>query len=185
MTTYYTILSYDPFIVLSAKSTKDTMSILKSDYEYIKEEGYDGITKLEEFKPLIKDIELYNILDKYMLDNNLDKVVVTYIGANEHTQLYYKCKNWYANDLHIVYPTYADKDTIVDYSKHHTEDFIKALSSAMDLSLKNYCDGEMGPFSTIVSDAPKEDPDIIGYVMIPVKVFKTPILSFSQTREDQ
>ena len=183
MTTYYTVLSYDPFIVLSAKSTTDTMAILKSDYEYIKEEGYDGITKLEEFKPLVKEIELYNSLDKYMLDNNLDKITVTYIGANEHTQLYYRCKYWYANDLHIVYPTYADRDTIVDYSKHHMEDFATALSSAMDLSLKNYCDGEMGELNTKVSDSPASDPDVIAYVMIPVKVVKTPILSFSQTRE--
>lgn len=177
----YSILSYDPFIFLTAKAETDPLDILREDYSFIKEDGLYPIS--EPFNP-ITFVELYSTLDKYMQDKNLRSIQIQSVGAEEYIRLYYTPDKYYANGMYITYPTYADTNAIKDYSKHHPEEFKLALESAIDLSLKNYMDGGTGTCDTTLQEVAATDEDVIAYVMIPVKVIKTPILSFSETRDE-
>ena len=177
----YAILSYNPFIFLIAKAETDPLDILREDYNFIKEDGLYPVS--EAFKPLTR-VELCAALDKYMQDNNLDKIQIQAVGAEEFIQVYSIPTKYYANNIYISYPTYADTNAIKDYSKHHPKEFNIALENAVDLSLKNYIDGGMGTCDTSLQDTPINDEDVIAYVMIPLRVIKTPILSFSETRAD-
>ena len=177
---YYAILSYDPFIFLTAKSNDDPLEILREDYSFIKEEGLYEIT--EEFKPLTL-AELYSALDKYMADKGLRNIRIQSVGAEEYVRTYGRVDHYYANNLFVTYPTYADTETIKDYAKHHPDEFKLALENALDLSLKNYMDSGMGSTDTSLDSVAKSDEDVIGYVVIPIRVIKTPILSFQETRE--
>ena len=177
---YYAILSYDPFIFLTAKSNDDPLDILREDYSFIKEEGLYEIT--EEFKPLTL-AELHAALDKYMTDKDLRNIHIQSVGAEEYVRTYGHVDNYYANNLFVTYPTYADTETIKDYTKHHPDEFKLALENALDLSLKNYMDFGMGSNDTSLDSVAKSDEDVIGYVVIPIRVIKTPILSFQETRE--
>lgn len=179
---YYAILSYDPFIFLTAKSNDDPLEILREDYSFIKEEGLYEIT--EEFKPLTL-AELYSALDKYMSDKDLRSIRIQSIGAEEYVRTYGHVDNYYASNLSVTYPTYADAETIREYAKHHPDEFKIALENALDLSLKNYMDAGMGSNDTSLSSARYSAEDIIGYVVIPIRVIKTPILSFQETRDER
>ncbi len=182
----YTILSYNPFVFLTAISKDNSLDILKDDYDYIKDNGLDDVVVTEEFKPIVADIDLYETIDHYMQEKGLDRLVIRSVGAKEYTRLYYNCNKWYANDLYIPYPTYCpDRDTIIDYARHHLDDFTTAISSATDLAFKNYMDNSMGAIETKLSTEPSTDEDIIGYVLLPIKIEKTKILSFNQTRENE
>lgn len=183
---FYTLIRKDPSCLVITTDRQDPHETLRGDYDYIVEEKLHGVTA-ENVLPfrVIDSNELYTELMSVLDAKELDSMTVWFVGSRTGYTYFSRMPTWYADGIYIPYPTYSSEPDYIKASMiRNPDDYNKRIEDLVDLSLKNYMDGVMGEKPKLSQEHPVGD-DVLGYIVIPVKASVTPILSFSDTRDEK
>lgn len=183
---FYTLIRKEPSCLVITTNRQNPHETLRGDYDYIVEEKLYEVTP-ENVLPfrVLNSNELYVELMSVLDDKGLDSMTVWCAGSRPGYFYFSRMPIWYASGTYIPYPTYTSEPDYIKASMiRNPDEYNKRIEDLVDLSLKNYMDGAMGTKPTLSQERPVDD-DILGYVVIPVKASVTPILSFSDTRDEK
>lgn len=183
---FYTLIRKEPSCLVITTNRQDPHDTLRGDYDYIVEEKLHDVTEHNVLPFRVLDSnELYNELLSILDEKGLDSMTVWYVGSKTGYVCFSRTPMWYAHNTYIPYPTYTSEPDYIKASMlRDTDDYNKRIEDLVDLSFKNYMDGAMGDKPTLLRYRPDES-DVLGYVVIPIKASVTPILSFSDTRDEK